>query len=591
MMDEEKKDTHVQNEEGYENGQLENENLATVKEDHFANEKKEEQSIHPSFQTVDSPQESIEEGKVDNSVPTEKEEPKNEPLVENVSSFTNVEDALMQDSFGANFEENVVNPVPALDSPGEKLAKKKSKVVPIVMGVAVLVLATLSILYFVFHNSKNLFLGAINKEYTELTRNLSVSGVYDKAKNSSVVVTGEAGIQVSKVDEALVGSDAKQLLDVINQLKLRYTYGIDYKNKKMSYLLGYMYGDKDMLQVNVYGQEKNMYVELKDLFSKYIRIPYEELDTMFEDPNTSLEDMKMMTKAIKDATLNALDSNDFKKTKATIQIGEKEEKTKKISYTVNQKNMPDIIASVITTLKKDKSFLNILQKYSGKTEKEIIKSLNKMSAEAKNKDWDEVTVSIYFKGITNQAVQYELQEKSSNMTFVYQKDGKEKRFTIAEEDTEWIRFAYEEKTNTESKMTVVIPSLDIDGSIQKTKTGGTSTYDFTFRDSKDTIKITGKCISKAEEKGKDTNYAIDFTMNMESGNQALGSIKITSNGTSTIGAPIESKEDFTNNIAIEEMTEEHSNEIMTNIMNNETFMSFMNNIVNISSNDGNVYNE
>lgn len=503
-----------------------------------------------------------------------------------------VEDALAREPFQT---ETLSNPKPMMDSyQKEKIEpkKEKNKVVPIIIGIMALLIGILAILYFVLNNSKNLFLGAINKEYTELTGNISVnSPYYESAKKSSMVTTGTANITINDVNESLLGSEAKTLLDELNKLNINYTYGLDYKNKGFSYLMGITYDKKDMLKVNAYGKEKNIYIELKDLFSKYINVPYEELDTIFEDPDASLDDIKIITKTVKDAFLDALDAKDFKKTKETIKIGNKEEKVKKISYTINKENAPKLITSIVDTLKKDKKFLSTLAKYSEKTEEEIKKTLEETVKASKSAKWEDITFSIYFKGLTNKPVQYELKDVGSDVSAIYQKADKEKKFIIMNHETEVMTLANEEKTSKQSKITITVPSLGLEGIVEKTKADTGNTYDITFQDSNDTFKITGKYISNKKEAGNTTDENIDFTLKMEAQNNKIASIKVASNATTTIGKAVEIPENLANSIEIEKMTETETNEILTNVMKNETLMNFINMFMSTSTQGTNAYNE
>lgn len=504
--------------------------------------------------------------------------------VEEPQLFTKVEETLANEPF----EKEEINPTPVINNDKkEETPKKKSKIFPIIIGVVALLIAILAILYFVYNNSKNIFLSAINKEYTELTRDIHINSPYEDARKSSIVTEANANITISDVDESLLGIEGKKILEEINKINLNYTYGLDYKNKKIAYLMNFTYDQKDMLKINMYGQEKNMYIELKDLFSKYINIPYEELDTIFDDPNTSLEDMKIITKSVKDALLEALEAKDFKTTKEKIKIGSKEEKVKKISYTVDKENALKVITSIVETLKKDKKFVSTVAKRINKTEDEVNKNLDKIITGYNKEAWEGVTIAVYCKGLNNKAIQYEIVDGSSNTTTIYQKDEKEKKIIFKSGETEALTLVHENKTNTKSKTTIKVSSLDLEGIIEKDG----NTYDLIIQDSKDTFKITGKYINNRKDNGNTKTENINVDLNMESKNQKLASIKITTNGTSTIGKAVEIKEDLTNSIEIEKMSEVENNEILTNMMKNETLMKFINSIMDITNANINAYNE
>ena len=55
--------------------------------------------------------------------------------------------------------------------------------------------------------------------------------------------------------------------------------------------------------VFAYGQKEKIYIELKNLFDKYIEVPVKEYDTIFES-SENLEDSKYIVKTVKDSFLN-----------------------------------------------------------------------------------------------------------------------------------------------------------------------------------------------------------------------------------------------------------------------------------------------
>ena len=164
---------------------------------------------------------------------------------------------------------------------------------------------------------------------------------------------------------------------------------------------------------------------------------------------------------------------------------------------------------------------------------------------------------------------------------------KEKKIIFKSGETEALTLVHENKTNTKSKTTIKVSSLDLEGIIEKDG----NTYDLIIQDSKDTFKITGKYINNRKDNGNTKTENINVDLNMESKNQKLASIKITTNGTSTIGKAVEIKEDLTNSIEIEKMSEVENNEILTNMMKNETLMKFINSIMDITNANINAYNE
>ena len=461
---------------------------------------------------------------------------------------------------------------------------KKTKIF-IILGIITLIIITIISLYSIFNNSKNLFLRAINKEYVELTDSLNLNEyLYKDFKNSSMIQTGNLKLTVTDIDEELIGKEAKTLLEEVNKLDFKYKYGLYYKNKRLSLLTNIQYDKKDMIKINMYGKEKNLYLELKDLFSKYIYIPYEELDSLFEDPNVTIEDLKKLTKSIKNALLSSLDKKDFKETKETIKIDNKEEKVRKIYYTLNNKNLEKTIISVLEKLMVDKEFLSIISKYSENSESEVKDEINSIIEDFILESEDiELVFSIYFKGINNEAIKYvlDINELQSNIKLSYQKGNKQKEFTIFKNQEEIITLLNEKENDNNSKIIITIPSLDLEGIIKINNDSNINTFDFVFQNIEDEFKITGKFVQNIERNDKNIKGNSNIDIKIDTKNKTIANIKVTEDLNGTVKEEIDFIENALNSVNIDDINEEEVNEILTNIMENETLVNFINKISSI----------
>lgn len=461
-----------------------------------------------------------------------------------------------------------------------RVEKKKGNYT-ILIVVAAILLFIIGMIYFIFNNSKNLFLSSINKEYGNIVskiNSLSLETKYKDAKNSSIVEKGNISFHVD-VASTLLDTNTKSLIEEINKLNGTFVTGIDYKNKKIASNIAVQYDQKEMLGFNIYGAEKNVYVDLKNMFEKYISIPVEEYDSLFEDPSVTLDDAEYMMKSVKDAFLNSLESKDFKKSSATIKLGNKEEKVNKISYVLDSKNVNKITKKMLEQLEKDNTFIELVSKYTNKT-KEQIKSTVQT---AKNKDVitsstneQKVTFAVYTKGFMNEAVGYEICEDSSKTTIRYTKEGNDIYIRFSEQDKEIAQIVWNDKNANEDEISLTAGTVVLKLTVKKENEQ--KVIDYSLSESSSNLKAYGSLVSKITKNNSQYTGSDKLTANVDMQGVSMIKLNLETNYTSTIGSEVTIPTNLSNSITMNELTDTDTQMIMQNLMQNPVFVQFMTNI-------------
>lgn len=538
----------------------------------------------PSF-TGEEPKEDLEQTSISMEIPnlTESNLPEEEKVVPGLPQIE-----IENQAEGMLTEEIPVIPPTTIENQpniAEEKPKKKSKKGMIIGIILVLLVAILVVCYFLFFSTKNLFLAAVNKEYGNIVSNINTlsNDKYKLAKDSSMVTKGN--FKISMDANTALGTSFTGVAKELSKLNGTYTFGTDYKNKKISALLSLNYDKDAMLNINTYGTNQNLYAEFKNLFAKYISFPMEEYDALFTDPNVKVEDMKTMVKTVKNAFLDALDSKDFKKESVTTKIGEKEEKVTKISYAITENNIHKLYESILNKLKNDKNFVSLLASYTSSKEETVKENMEKAITEYKNKKIlgnNSIEMNVYTKGLLNTAVKYgiivnEIGSYETNITqMTYAKADKKNYIEIMQNNKEAAHIVIEEKNK--DKYLVTVTSGEVSALINITKENDTYKADYAITDSDNTNKITGTFTSKETKNDKKYDGTGNFTLEYELSGTKYFSLKAENTYQTTIGETVEVPE-IKSSVRYDQLTDKDANAIIANLMQNPALMSFVTNIM------------
>lgn len=456
--------------------------------------------------------------------------------------------------------------------------KKQTK---IILSVLVVLIIGLFVTYKIISSPKNIFLKGINESLNVLEKN------YDNLLNSEIMrlseknsISSDINITTNlELNEILLNEDISTLIDEINKLKVNVKTGYDIKNKEILYVFNMLSDEESIMNINLYGKDKIVYLGIKQLFEKYIEIPFEEYDALFE--NDSIKDLTYLKNIIKNGVISSFNNNDFNKTSDTISIDGTKVKTNKINYEVTEKGLGKIILKVLNDIYKDQKTIDLLSKYS-KTDKEELKkqikeSIDEFKEEYKNLDTNKVLdFNIYSKGLTNEIVRYELlvENDDTNSSFTYSNLDNKKVISFKDSDEEIFK-SVTTKNKDESKTVVNIDDIVINIT-------GSETVDnliYKYETEIEEIKISGELKLSNKEVSKNKEYKDDLSFSIKISTEGIevGTFTINVDSNTYVGKDLEiSKPE--NSIEYTELTEDDLNTIINNFKSLSFISELMNSI-------------
>lgn len=468
----------------------------------------------------------------------------------------------------------------------KQLEKKK---IGIIVGIIIAIITVFCIIYFlIFNNSKNIFLRAINREYQRLDNQISDlvnNDIYKKSKNKTVSTNYKLDFDIHVKDELLNESEYKNMLDQINQLNLEMNGTMDRKNKKFAYDMTINRNKDNLLKLGIYANKKSIYLELKEILDKYIELPIEEYDDMFET-DTSIDDSRYVLKTLKNAFLDNLDKKDFVQTKEKIKLNGKSISTKKISYSFNEKKALEVTKKALMDLKENNRFIDKMSKITGNKESEIKEDLNDSLKDVKRSlkniedDKENIEISIYTNGLFNNGIKYEIivreDNKKVSLTYSNFKDIIE---INALEDSDKIltaKITKESKNHYKTTATIDTLQFEMKTVLSKEK----NTYNYKIKESESDMIISGVVTTnnKTVKRNKEYSSDVKATCNMSIEDQKnVMTLKINGKSSTIIGKKLELPT-INKSVKYEEMSENDYYEIMNNISKNKSLMNFINDL-------------
>lgn len=468
----------------------------------------------------------------------------------------------------------------------ERTKKDSKKIIVPIVVILIFLVALFAIYNFVFCNSKSIFLRAINSEYQKLDDKLNKitnSDLNTMAKNKAIKANYTFDIDIN-ADDIVAGTNYEGLIDEINKLNFEMNTGVDNKNKKFSYNIKANYEQDNLINAFAYGQKEKIYIELKDLFDKYIEVPVKEYDTIFES-SENLEDSKYIVKTVKDSFLNNLNEKEFIKTSTKTDINGKNKAVKKITYSLNEKKSLILIKDILTELKENDKFIekyaNISNASKGKVKKDINQAIKKIKSDIKTATDNEKTIemSVYTEGLLNKVVKYEIRllddEEKTALTYSDYKDiitikaySDDNVFTSKTVKTS--KNTYKTKINMDDFKIVVNSKI--------TKERNSHKFTMTQKDNSD-IEVTGEFVttSKEIEKKKKYNGNLKFNLSIKLDDKKI-SIDMNGKSVYKVVNNIKIPNDVDNSISYNKLSDNDYTTIMTNLNKNEKLVELISNI-------------
>lgn len=269
----------------------------------------------------------------------------------------------------------------------------KNKNLPIIIVISLLVLISLIVLFIVVNPSAiSIFRSNTNKLSEKLSDGLS--GKYD-----SVIANAEVTPKISNTGN-------KDLENIINKVNLKIEAKTDYKNKKLDYKVTANYNKNNLIDIDTIYKDKKMYLSLGNIYPKAIEYDDNSLSDVFNkagDKNTKIV-IEKTTKAFN----KSLKKEYFKKSKEKIKLNGKTINSKVYTMKLTDTNIKNITESVQNILKNDDEYLEAASKVFNESKSKIKKSLNNIDKDASVLNGENISISIYTKGLFNKFVKLKM---------------------------------------------------------------------------------------------------------------------------------------------------------------------------------------
>lgn len=180
--------------------------------------------------------------------------------------------------------------------------KKTNKIAILLLIIGLVIIG--GVIYFYLFKKSSTFETYINKSFTYLEENL-------------VNLDSEGKITLS-FNLNTNNQDMKDVVNLLNKIKVDSAYQIDFTNKKMNINLNSTYDNKELLKGNIYTENSYLYFNLNNITDKYYKSDkIEEYEEMFNlDMNTN--DLKEYLNDYQEKIIDNLDKAEIKEENVSL---------------------------------------------------------------------------------------------------------------------------------------------------------------------------------------------------------------------------------------------------------------------------------
>ena len=181
--------------------------------------------------------------------------------------------------------------------------KKKSKIAILLLIIGLVIIG--GVIYFYLFKKSSTFETYINKSFTYLEENL-VNTLDSEGK-----ITFSFNLNTNN-------QDMKDVVNLLNKIKVDSSYQIDFTNKKMNINLNSTYDNKELLKGNIYTENSYLYFNLNNITDKYYKSDkIEEYEEMFNlDMNTN--DLKEYLSDFQEKLIDNLDKAEIREENVSL---------------------------------------------------------------------------------------------------------------------------------------------------------------------------------------------------------------------------------------------------------------------------------
>lgn len=248
----------------------------------------------------------------------------------------------------------------------------------------------------------------------------SISNLYNKV-NYLLESGQELSNKISTTDDVGIKSNIKFSMDDMSA-SLSFDYLENQKDKKSSLSLEAQLNEESLLDANMVLNDNNAYFFLKDITPNYYHTPLEYVES-FSDLSSS--DYDKIMALLKETITDYIHNEDIKKEKTTIIYNGKEKRVNKLTYTITNKTVKELVTKFIYSIRDDKKLLNNICSYLEKSKEEVIETFDAfLETLAYDEEKPLYYYHIYYYGF-NKIIAYDIEEITSKITLEYKIDKKE----------------------------------------------------------------------------------------------------------------------------------------------------------------------
>ena len=208
--------------------------------------------------------------------------------------------------------------------------------------------------------------------------------------------------------------DTNASLDDYEELKdysLLFNMGLSPKSKLLNLKLDLLKESKNFLSGSLIMQNNHLYAKVPSILSRTIDLGTNELDEMMNVSNASFtkDDINTVIDGTKEVILNSIKKEDVKKESTKVH----DEKLNLITYNINKENQILLLNNMKNYIENNSDYEESLSNLTGNSKSELLDS---MEDQIDDYDSEDVTISLYTKGINNSFK--ELDIKSTTDSFI-----------------------------------------------------------------------------------------------------------------------------------------------------------------------------
>lgn len=341
-----------------------------------------------------------------------------------------------------------LNTQPSINNNG----KKKSKGLIVAIAIILVVIGGLVGGLIYFSSSKQVFKLAIDKVTNPILE--SIGGGYD-----SYITEFEFKGKLN-VDEEL-DENAQVVVNLINGLSLKGKFGYDYNNKKAVMGIEGNYDNDEIAAIKMYLKDSKAYIDLDDMFDKYISIDVEDYDQLFQKSDLN-KDLEVVIEEGRNALKSSLKSEYFEK--------EKVDGYTKHTLGISAKVLSEITVSMFEDLKENDKFLTSVCNIADVEKQDVIDMLGETIEEfTSTSDYDTEVIfeiSIYTKGLFGSVAKVEVKETIDELIIVVEKESKDNYKYSIELDNEEVLtgkvYCKEDKNSLDLKVSALVEGVEME---------------------------------------------------------------------------------------------------------------------------------